>query len=61
MMNDILEVLIAKNNELESLKEHVDDPISLNIIKAKQDTINDIYKYIESKRDGKILSIGDEN
>jgi hypothetical protein len=58
-MKDILKVLIAKNNELESMKKYVTDEVSLNLIKAKQDTLNDVYDLIDSKWTERILSIGD--
>ncbi|MED1125292.1 hypothetical protein [Bacillus atrophaeus] len=58
-MDEILKALVAKNNELESMKQYITDETALNIIKAKQDTIDDVYKMIESKWTGQILSIGD--
>lgn len=58
-MEDILRTLIAKNNELESMKKYVTDETSLNIIKAKQDTLEDIYEMIKGKWTQKILSIGE--
>ncbi|WP_160169883.1 hypothetical protein [Priestia flexa] len=58
-MNEILKVLIAKNNELESMKKYITDETALNIIKAKQDTIDDLYEIIDSKWTSEILSIGE--
>ncbi|MCY7866069.1 hypothetical protein P8918_13740 [Bacillus spizizenii] len=57
-MDEILKALVAKNNELESMKQYITDETALNIIKAKQDTIDDVYKMIESKWTGHILSTG---
>lgn len=57
-MKDILKTLVAKNDELESMKKYVTDEVSLNIIKAKQDTIDDVYELINSKWTEEILSIG---
>lgn len=48
-MSDILKMLIAKNNELESMKKYITDETALNIIKAKQDTLEDVYELINSK------------
>lgn len=48
-MKDILKIIIAKYNELESMKQYLTDEVSLNVIKAKQDTLDDIYKVIDSK------------
>ncbi|MFK7678652.1 hypothetical protein ACI3ER_11480 [Bacillus sp. Wb] len=58
-MDEILKALIAKNNELESMKKYITDETALNIIKAKQDTIDDLYEMIKSKWTSEILSIGD--
>lgn len=58
-MEEILKTLIAKNNELESMKQYIKDETALNIIKAKQDTIEDIYKMIESNWTKQILNIGE--
>lgn len=58
-MDEILRALVAKNNELESMKKYVVDETALNIIKAKQDTIDDIYEMVKSYWTGEILSIGD--
>ncbi|WP_425203769.1 hypothetical protein [Priestia megaterium] len=58
-MDEILKALIAKNNELESMKKYITDETALNIIKAKQDTIDDLYEMIKSKWTSKILSIGE--
>lgn len=58
-MEKILKNLISKNNELESMKKYITDENSLNIIKAKQDTIDDLYKMIKSEWITNILSIGD--
>jgi hypothetical protein len=55
-MKEILRALIAKNNELESMKQYIEDKTSLNIIKAKQDTIDDIYKIIDSRWTSDIIS-----
>jgi len=56
-MDEILKALIAKNNELESMKKYITDETALNIIKAKQDTIDDLYEMIKSKWTSAILSI----
>lgn len=58
-MKEILKALIAKNNELESMKQYITDETALNIIKAKQDTIDDIYEMADSQWTSKILSIGE--
>lgn len=58
-MSDILKALIAKNNELESMKKYITDETALNIIKAKQDTLEDVYELINSKWNQEILSIGE--
>lgn len=58
-MDEILRALVAKNNELESMKKYVVDETALNIIKAKQDTIDDVYEMVKSYWTGEILSIGD--
>lgn len=58
-MKNILKTLVSKNNELESMKKYISDEVSLNIIKAKQDTIDDIYEMIKSEWTANILSIGD--
>lgn len=58
-MSDILKMLIAKNNELESMKKYITDETALNIIKAKQDTLEDVYELINSKWNQEILSIGE--
>lgn len=59
-MDEILKALVAKNNELESMKQYITDETSLNIIRAKQDTINDVYEMVKSKWTRDILSIGEE-
>lgn len=58
-MDNILKMLIAKNNELESMKQYITDEVALNIIKAKQDTIDDVYELIKSQWTQSILSIGE--
>lgn len=58
-MNEILKALISKNNELESMKQYIGDETAINIIKAKQDTINDIYELINSERVKSIVTIGE--
>lgn len=58
-MKEILTTLIAKNNELESMKKYITDETALNIIKAKQDTLEDVYDLINNKWTSKILAIGD--
>ncbi|MCP1159313.1 hypothetical protein [Bacillus infantis] len=58
-MDDLLRNLIAKNNELESMKKYITDETALNIIKAKQDTLEDVYELVKSSWDKTILSTGD--
>lgn len=57
-MDDLLRTLVSKNNELESMKKYITDEVALNIIKAKQDTLEDVYKLVKSKWTNQILSIG---
>jgi hypothetical protein len=58
-MQDILQALRAKRNELESMKDYITDETSLNIIKAKQDTIDDLYKMVDNKWTAQILNACD--
>lgn len=59
-MKDLQQALIGKINELDSLKKYVTDEGSLNIINAKQDTLNDVYDLVNSMWTSKILSIGSD-
>jgi hypothetical protein len=44
----LIRMIYAKYNELEGLKKHIKDEHSLSIIEAKQATLNDIEKMLES-------------
>jgi hypothetical protein len=41
----LLQLLYAKNNELESLKKYVTNETTKLIIEAKQDTLHDIEEF----------------
>lgn len=49
-MEELLKVLKAKYNELESLKEVIKEESSLNIITAKQHTLDDVIKLVSAYR-----------
>ena len=52
----LLYMLLAKYNELDSLKKHIKDDNALAIIEAKQDTLDDIEKMVKSLKTGRMLN-----
>jgi hypothetical protein len=60
-MNDnnytLMKFIYAKYNELDSLKKYIEDDVSLKIIEAKQDTLNDMEKVLKSMVTQNILDI----
>jgi hypothetical protein len=53
----LMKFIYAKYNELDSLKKYIEDDVSLKIIEAKQDTLNDMEKVLKSMVTQNILDI----
>jgi hypothetical protein len=53
---ELLRIIYAKYNELDAVKKHVNDQHAISVIEAKQDTLNDIEKILQSGLGGELLS-----
>lgn len=53
----IMKSLYAKFNELEDLKKFIKDEDSINLINAKQDTLQDIINMVENAENRHIMNL----
>lgn len=53
---ELITALNAKYNELEGLKKYVEDQKALQIITAKQDTIEDVIEIVNAKEHSAMMA-----